>query len=226
MSRSILAAAGILFLLFLIAAIAYLIFRLLKSDSRNEMQTSALVTPDDPMALLRARYDSMFLGLGVPENAMIVRLACNSTSPAGAASKHYCWINDGFLMLFPLWESFTGAGAELPVSEILPRGWRIPVSDIVCYATQQGLPTKFLVLQFKKDSEILTLAFSVDSLKVFSMLMPEKDLSNLLEEIYPKSSRNIRDIKENFISLKELRQEDLITEDEYTAKKKEMLILM
>jgi hypothetical protein len=44
--------------------------------------------------------------------------------------------------------------------------------------------------------------------------------------MYPKSSRNIQDIKESFETLKDLRGEDLITEDEYAAKKKEMLISM
>ncbi len=48
----------------------------------------------------------------------------------------------------------------------------------------------------------------------------------LLRKLKIKSSRNISDIQENFRSLKKLRDSKMITDDEYAAKKKEMLILM
>lgn len=224
MSKPVLAAAGILFVLLVIAAIVYFIVRLLRADTGKA--SSAVSVSDDPLAALRGRYDALFIMLEVPHNAMMVRVACNNYSSWGAALRHYCWVSDGVFMLFPLWESLVGAGGSLVAPDVQPREWRIPVSDIICFATEHGLPDKFVVLQFRKESDVLTLAFSEDAARVFALLFPEKDFSHLLEELYPKSSRNIRDIKENFLSLKELREGDLITEDEYAAKKKEMLILM
>lgn len=224
MSKPILAAAGILFVLFVIAVIVYFIVRLVKTETKKTLP--ALPMPEDPVAVLRARYDALFIMLEVPHNAMIVRAPCNNYTAGGAALRHYCWVNNGSLLLFPLWESLAGAGGAVAPADIQPREWRIPVEDIICFATEQGLPNKFVVLQFKKEGDVITLAFSEDASRVFALLFPEKDFSHLLEELYPKSSRNIRDIKENFLSLKELRQDDLITEDEYAAKKKEMLILM
>lgn len=224
MPKPILAAAGILFVLFVIAAMIYFIVRLFKADVKKASPATSV--PDDPLTVLRGRYDALFIMLEIPHNAMIVRIAGNNYTPGGAALRHYCWVNDDALMLFPLWESLTGAGGPPVALDVQPREWRIPISDIICFATEQGLPDKFVVLQFRKDGDVLTLAFSEDAARVFALLFPEKDFSHLLEELYPKSSRNIRDIKENFLSLKELREGDLITEDEYAAKKKEMLILM
>lgn len=224
MSKPILAAVGILFVLLVIAVIVYFIVRLMKAEGKKSLPV--LQQPEDPISILRGRYDSLFIMLEVPHNAMIVRVACNNYTSGGAALRHYCWVDGGSLMLFPLWESLVGAGGSLIAPDTQPREWRIPVTDIVCFATEQGLPNKFVVLQFKKDGDVITLAFSEDAARVFALLFPEKDFSHLLEELYPKSSRNIRDIKENFLSLKELREDDLITEDEYAAKKKEMLILM
>ncbi len=228
MSKPILAAAGIMFVLLVIAAIVYLVVRLLKPDTEKNKPPIVVqpALPEDPLATIRARYDSMYIMLEVPHNAMIVRLACNNYAINGAALRHYCWVADRTLTLFPLWESLVGAGGSLVVPDLQPREWKIPLSDITCFATEQGLPNKFVVLQFKRENDVITLAFSEDAARVFSILFPEKDFTHLLEELYPKSSRNIRDIKENFLSLKELREDDLITEDEYAAKKKEMLILM
>lgn len=225
MTRPMLAAAGILFILLVVAGTIYLIFRLVKSG-HSDAASGAVTDDERQFAELRARYDVLFIKHGVPNNAMIVRLACNNYEPGGASSRHYCWIKEGAMMLFPLWESLVGAKGKLVARDIQLREWNIPVADIVCFATEQGLPNKFVVLQFKKENDVISLAFSEDAARVFSILFPEKDFSHLLEELYPKSSRNIRDIKESFLSLKELRGEDLITEDEYNAKKKEMLILM
>jgi hypothetical protein len=174
---------------------------------------------EDPAELLRARYDAAYIEAKVPTSAMTVCLNCNITTSRGASLRHYCWLRDGELMLFPEWEGLSQCDVE-------PRGWRIPVSNIICFATEQGLPNKFTVLQYSAENDVLHLAFSEDAAKVFEALLPEKDFTSLLEELYPKSSRNIRDIRENFVSLKQLREEDLITEGEYIAKKKEMLILM
>lgn len=226
MVKPVLAAAGILFVLLVIVAVVYLIIRIARAGSSGGSRNLSANPSEDPLAILRGRYDAIFIALEVPHNAMIVRLACNNYASAGVALRHYCWLQNDVLMLFPLWESLAGAGGELIAPDLQPREWRIPLSDIVCFATERGLPDKFVVLQFKKETDVLTLAFSEDASRVFAILFPEKDFTHLLEELYPKSSRNIRDIKENFLSLKELREGDLITEDEYAAKKKEMLILM
>lgn len=226
MAKPVLAAAGILFMLLVIVAVIYLIIRIMRPDANRDKRRADALPSEDPLAVLRLRYDALFIMLEVPQNAMIVRLACNNYAASGAALRHYCWLRDDILMLFPLWESFVGSGGALVAPDIQLREWRIPLPDIVCFATEQGLPNKFVVLQFKKEADVLTVAFSEDAARVFSILFPEKDFTHLLEELYPKSSRNIRDIKENFLSLKELREGDLITEDEYSAKKKEMLILM
>lgn len=222
MSKPVLAAAGIISILIVIAALVYFIMRLIKLD-RGRKNDAPLA--EDPLASLRAHYDALFAALEVPHNAMTVSLVCNACSE-GSAMDHYCWLKDGALMLFPLWEGFAGESG-VPVSpDIRPREWRVPVADIVCFATEQGLPNRFVILQFKKRGEVLTLAFSGDADRVFALLFPEKDFSHLLEELYPKSSRHIRDIKDNLVSLKVMREEDLITEEEYAAKKKELLILM
>jgi hypothetical protein len=169
---------------------------------------------EDPAAAMRARYDALYILHEVPGSAMDVSLVTAS----GRAARFHCWVKDGGLLFFPVWDDL--------LDERLLEVWRIPTEDIICHATQQGLPCRFTVLQYRAGEAALSLAFPEDASRVFSALLPEKDLSHLLVEMYPKSSRNIHDIKESFVSLKELRGEELITEDEYAAKKKEMLISM
>ncbi len=181
---------------------------------------------DAPPATFRARYDALYISYAVPPSALIVRLACNSAESCGTALRHYCWTDGSSLLLFPVWEAVCGAEQVPPSANFDLHGWRIPLTSIICYATQQGLPNKFVVLQYKSEAEILNLALSEDAARVFAELLPDKDFSHLLEDMYPKSSQNIRDIRESFISLKQLRGEGLITEEEYAAKKKELLILM
>jgi hypothetical protein len=167
---------------------------------------------EDPAAAKRARYDSLYILHEVPGGAMEVSLV----RPSGGTTRFYCWVKGGELLLFPIWDDLLDEG--------LLELWRIPTEDIICHATQQGLPFRFTELQYRAGQEALSLAYPEDASRVFAALLPEKDLSHLLVEMYPKSSRNIQDIKESFVSLKELRGEELITEDEYAAKKKEMLI--
>ncbi len=224
MTRPVLAAAGLLFILLVVVALAALVIYLVRPGRGKD--SSAAPAPDDPAAAFRARYDELYISYGAPPSALIVRLVCNNTEISGAALRHYCWTDGDSLLLFPVWEAVCGAGQAPPPVNCDPRGWRIPLASIVCYANQQGLPYKFVVLQYKIGDEILTLSFSEDAARVFAELLPDKDFSHLLEDMYPKSSQNIRDIKESFISLKQLRGEGLITEDEYAAKKKELLILM
>jgi hypothetical protein len=203
-------AVGVLFVALVIALIIIIVTRLTRPGRKAEPQPPA----EDPLAAMRARYDALYILHEVPGNAPDVSLVRAS----GLTVRFYCWVRDGELLLFPMWDKLLEEGM-LDV-------WRIQTESIICHATQLGLPGRFTVLQYKKDEEILSLAFPEDASRVFAALLPEKDMSHLLEEMYPKSSRNIQDIKESFETLKDLRGEDLITEDEYAAKKKEMLISM
>lgn len=227
MPQSALAAAGLLFVMLVIAGVIYFVSQLVKPKPVQKIPEDAPAEKEpDPLEGLRACYDALYISLEVPDNPMTVSLASNGRSAFGAPLRHYCWVNGDIMILLPIWESLIGENGELVPLDMRLTEWRIPVDNIICYVTEQGLTNKFVVLQVKSGSEVINLAFDDDAVKVFAMLFPEKDFTNLLEELYPKSSRNIRDIRETFQSLKELREEDLITEDEYAAKKKEMLILM
>jgi hypothetical protein len=212
---------GVFFVALVIVAVIIIVTRLVRPGRKAEPPPPT----EDPLAALRARYDALYILYEIPGNAMEVRLACAGKS-GGLALRFYCWLKDDELMLFPYWDSVQAVGLPTDPDHFQVELWRISTESILCYAMQQGLPGRFAVLQFKTDSEVLSLAFPEDAYRVFATLLPDKDLSHLLEEMYPKSSRNIQDIKESFVSLKELRGEDLITEDEYAAKKKEMLISM
>jgi hypothetical protein len=202
---------GILFIALVIVAVIVIVSR----QTRRSRKAKEPPPPaEDPLAALRARYEALYILHEVPGNAMNVSRACLN----GKATRFYCWIKDSALVFFPMWDTL--------LDESLLDIWQIPAENIICHATQQGLPGRFTVLQYKTEDDILSIACSEDASRVFAALLPDKEMSHLLEEMYPKSSRNIHDIKESFVSLKELRGEDLITEDEFAAKKKEMLISM
>jgi hypothetical protein len=201
-------AVGVLFIPALVIVAVVLIV------ARHSRKAKEPPPAEDPSAALRARYDAQYILHEVPGNAMDVRFA-SVNSPA---TRYYCWIKDGALVFFPVWDNLLGPS--------LPDIFSIPTQGVVCHATQQGLPGRFTVLQYRAGEDVLSLAFSEDASRVFAALLPDKELRHMLEEMYPKSSRNIQDIKESFVSLKELLGEELITEDEYAAKKKEMLLTM
>jgi hypothetical protein len=211
MTTQILVATGVLFVVLVLVALIILAARL---AGRVRKAKAPEPPAEDPAAAFRARYDALCMLHEVPGNAMEVGVA----KADGPAARYHCWTKGSELLFFPAWDSL--------LDERLLEIWRMPTEGIVCHATQQGLPGRFTVLQYRAGDEILSLAFPEDASRVFAALLPEKDLSHLLEGMYPKSSRNIQDIKESFVSLKELRGEDLITEDEYAAKKKEMLLTM
>lgn len=222
MNFTVATAVGILFVFLVAAVLIIIIIRLLRPKQTPSQPESP---PLDPGALLRSHYDDLRVSLEIPASAMEVCLA-GAAKGGAPAMRFYCWLRGGGLNFFPVWESLCAAGLTKDPERFAPELWRIPAESVVCHATQNGLPGRFTVLQYRVGADILSLAFSEDAARVFSALLPEKDSSRLLEEMYPKSSRNIQDIRESFVSLKELRGEDLITEDEYAAKKKEMLILM
>ena len=225
MPQPVLATAGFIFIVLVVFIVVYFAVKAFSGGKKHKRPLPP-PAPVDALSLLRARYEEIYKAVSVPNSASISRIVTNSYIPSGAACRHYCWVLDGILRMFPLWDSIAAAANAAPDAEITPREWKIPVSDIICFAVQQGLPSKFVVLQFKMDSEILTLSFGEEAARIFGAIIPQKNFSQLIEELYPRSSRNIYDIRENLQSLKELREEDLITEDEYAAKKKEMLILM
>ena len=227
MPQPVLATAGFFFIVLVAFIVVYFAVKAF-SDGKSRRQPAAAPPPSpmDALSQLRARYEEIYRAVNVPNSAAIVRVVTNSYMPSGAAARHYCWVEGDVLRMFPLWEGIAAAANATGAADITPREWKIPVPDIICFAVEQGLPSKFVVLQFKMDSEILTLSFGEEAARIFGAIIPQKDFSHLIEELYPKSSRNIYDIRESFQSLKELREEDLITEDEYAAKKKEMLILM
>lgn len=179
------------------------------------------------MSSFRACYDSLHEIHKIPWNAMTVKCVANIFLPGGEFEQ-YCWIHDGSLKLFPVFDSLVRELEEqlMPENDALIRLLSIPLSDIVCFVRETGIPDPFVALQYRKNGTVRTLSFTVEAADVFAEIIPEREYTHLLKTQYPKSSRNINDIKESFLVIKQLRQDDLITEEEYAEKKKEIVIFM
>lgn len=225
MIETVLAAAGIALLIIAVIGFAWVFISRRKHVRDLQSEAERPQAAPAPAATLRERYNSMCLDLLVPPGAMTVT---GSAFSCGAEPmRMYCWIVGGELVLLPLWESVESRYGGLPPESVPLYSMHIPLVYIVCYSEQQCIDGKSCSLQYKSPEGVpLALGFSADSTQVFDALIPKLAYDCQFERQYPHSYRNLQDINEMFLRLKELRRRDLISEDEYSEKKKQLLIKM
>lgn len=189
-------------------------------------------------ARFKQKYDAVTQFMHIPADVGLVVKESSVFSLRGVHVQHYCWATEHNLYIFPQWESIDACLDNPSCATQYEQGdennlytLTIPIDRIECFAREDGLPGKqggsFVVLRYDNHmGEAVTTTFSEGAHAVFKALLPYKEQSYIFAKVYPKSAQNIRDIKDKMTALKELWQEELITQEEYAEKKKQILITM
>ena len=223
MSKPMLAAAGIVFLVTAIIGFIWVIYA--KRKLRRAPPPEIKASPPVPAVTLRGRYNTLYMEQAVPPNARLVTGA--AFSPDGEAVCQYCWLTMDELVFMPLWESVEELFRGMPPESAPLFAIRIPLGYVDCYFEEQSVDGKYTALQYKSpQGTTLLLGFSQDAIHVFNSMLPDFARDRRFERQYTRSMQNIQDINEVFLRLKELRRRDLISEEEYAEKKKQILIKM
>lgn len=208
---------------------------------RAESRAAALrMAPPDPVQeekrRLAQRYAGMLSELHVPGDAVMTAMASDLFWPSVVNLLHYFWITEDELLFFPRWDSIE---SSLELLEYLERSGgqhcirlnplRISRWSVRFYALQPFLrdSESYTLLRYAGPlDEDIALVLDAEAYAPLAKALPGLDLGELRARLYPASARQIEDINAKMLQLKELYTQTLITEDEYTAKKAQLLVLL
>jgi len=185
---------------------------------------------------LARRYAHMLGQLHVPGDAVMTAMASDLFSPSVVNLLHYFWITEDELLFFPRWDSIESSLELLEYLEknegqhcIRLNALRIPRRSVRFYALQPFLrdSDNYTLLRYAGPlDEDIALVLDAEAYGPLAKALPGLDLGELRERLYPASAQQIGDINAKMLQLKELYAQTLITGDEYTAKKAQLLVML
>lgn len=196
--------------------------------------------PPDPVEQARQqlarRYSEMQEKMNIPPDAQLVHMPANFYAPGVLNLMHYCWKTQNELLLFPRWDSIESnlrlleyLGESIEKYDIILHPVRVPLYALAFYhrvPSRQNEEGYTLVRYGNTLGEDVAILLAEDAYPVLQSMLPEHDLRELSNRQYPNSAQQISDISLKMQQLKELRVQALIDEEEYAAKKAQMLTML
>lgn len=195
------------------------------------------------VGLFRKKYAEMLARLDITESGGLVSKMSSVFSLLGVNILHFCWRDGERIYFFPQWDSIEGYLSYPEYMKPYRPGDEdnlyildIPVDSIEYFRRGEDHPDaenpealergKTVLQYYNAVDQMATLLFSADSYEVFEDIIPEKEYTVVLAEKYPKSARQILNIRDQLQSLKDLWGQNLITDEDYAEKRKKLLMLL
>jgi len=118
---------------------------------------------------------------------------------------------------------------EAEFGKISPRCISIAQSAIICFVKEpydQNM-RPFTILHYRNLlGESIGITFNASDHSALKSLLPQFDLGLLQQQRYPQSPQQITDISDRLEQLKDLKTQQLISDEEYALKKSQLLTML
>jgi len=179
---------------------------------------------------LRKRYDSARKVLKIPPESALVWRKVDIFCLKNCEILHYCWCSNVNLYLFPKWVSIEshlvsgGAGGYIPGDESRFSAVTIPINAIEQWVQ---LPDKSIGFVYKKRKrgKLEKMRLESAAYMVFQK-MPEKEHGYVMKNVYPRSSRQIRAVRNEYRNLKTALKKGEITNEQFYELKMKIILNM
>ena len=205
-----------------------------RERQRFFLKEESVSVQDSPNAIIieqmRKKYDSARKILKIPPEAALVWRKVDIFCLRNCEILHYCWCSNVNLYLFPKWvsiESHLVAGGVLHYKQ--GDEGRFSLITIPAAAIEQWvqLPDKTIgfVYKLRKRGKLEKMRLEAAALPVFQK-MPEKEHSYVMKNVYPRSSRQIRAVRNEYRNLKTALKKGQISKEEFHELKLKIILNM
>ena len=180
---------------------------------------------------LKSRYANATRSLAIPPHTVTVPVNATVFGIEKREILHFLWETEPNLHLFPVWDDIqgilenTGGALSLqPGDENDLRGITIPKNRVDFWRVLQSGGVE--VFYTSASGERVDMILRSAPPEPFRDMLPDKEENYIISYIYPKSSKNIFDIKDEFNDLKARLERGELSQEEYDREKKMILIMM
>lgn len=180
---------------------------------------------------LKMKYDGIARFLKIPPDAAVVPVNTEIFGLKKREIMHYIWATQPNLYMFPVWDDVVRyfypsseffsyrEGDENNISTIA-----IPKSRIEFWRALQSGGVE--IFYTNAENERVDLILRSVPAEPFRAMLAEQEETYIIERIYPKSSKNIFDIKDEFTGLKARWESGELSKEEFDREKMIILLTM
>jgi len=205
-----------------------------RERQRFFLKEESVSLQDSPQAAIigqiRKKYDSARKVLKIPPEAALVWRKVDIFCLRNCEILHYCWCSNVNLYLFPKWVSIEtglvsgGALNYIPGDENRFSTVTIPIDAIEQWVELNDKSIGF-VYRLRKRGKLEKMQLEPAALPVFQK-MPEKEHSYVMKNVYPRSSRQIRAVRNEYRNLKTALKKGEISKEQFDELKMKIILNM